>query len=585
MALTWQNVSPSNPAGILQAGNMAAANIVKGLDVVGSSMQEYAGDAKDAETGKLLLMLDNAKDRNARQNVLARFDMDYVDKDIIAKDNQEFEAREQQREDVLFSQDIQTEEAAAKKAQRAFMRDDALLQRQARIESDAATAKHRVTTLENAAKEAALKLKQYTEGLKYKTVVTKRDADLQQRMYEQRLLAEKNAETARAENEARNLLEAQRKKTVFDQGQTEWTKKQQLDKAGKDLVATTNPLIDGTNDISKLIEIRKDLRNRKIEDNPKADALIAKTNTKIGSIVNISNLFPSKPGVPPVTMTIEGTTQAAKNRSHNNNLQKTIDKLSVYLPNSTPDDLKSMAETVLRKSSPGYGKEMSALKVPSEELNNALAFKLKSQLQELRQSGGGLTLDEIQTHRDHINSLEINKDTATGIEKSLKRLNEEYVKVFTRTPLINIIPEESRDKLDKYLDLGTLPWPADKVVDKKAVKQRHKSNIQNIIDLMPATHRNKLSYEEIQQKVSNYLTRQPAYASVLDDAKITYDTDTAEKAAKANFKWAGIRETIDDNSSIEAITKAYAWADKNLVETRHVELTKLTERLNKKLDK
>ena len=113
MALTWQNVSPSNPAGILQAGNMAAANIAKGFDVVGSSMQEYAGDTKDAETGKLLLMLDNAKDRNARQGILDTFDMDYVDKDIIAKDNQRFEIGEQRKEDVLFSQGIHTAGAEA----------------------------------------------------------------------------------------------------------------------------------------------------------------------------------------------------------------------------------------------------------------------------------------------------------------------------------------------------------------------------------------------------------------------------------------------------------------------------------------
>ena len=31
MALTWQSVSPSNPAGILQASNMAAANITKAV--------------------------------------------------------------------------------------------------------------------------------------------------------------------------------------------------------------------------------------------------------------------------------------------------------------------------------------------------------------------------------------------------------------------------------------------------------------------------------------------------------------------------------------------------------------------------
>ena len=79
MALTWQNVYPSNPAGILKAGKMAAANKEKGLDIVDSSMQEYAKDTEDAETVKLILMRDNAKDRNTRQGILDNFDMDYVD--------------------------------------------------------------------------------------------------------------------------------------------------------------------------------------------------------------------------------------------------------------------------------------------------------------------------------------------------------------------------------------------------------------------------------------------------------------------------------------------------------------------------
>ena len=108
MALTWQNVSPSNPAGILQAGNMAAANIAKGLDVLGSSMQEGAKNYTDAETGKLLLMLDNAKDRNERQTILDNTDMDYIDQDVIAKDNQQFEIGEQQQQNILFNQGIQT---------------------------------------------------------------------------------------------------------------------------------------------------------------------------------------------------------------------------------------------------------------------------------------------------------------------------------------------------------------------------------------------------------------------------------------------------------------------------------------------
>ena len=112
MALTWQSVSPSNPAGILQASNMAGANIAKGLDVIGSSMQEYAKDTKDAETGKLLLMLDNAKDRNERQTILDNADKSYIDQNVIAKENQQFEAREQQKELEEFNRTMQKDAAA-----------------------------------------------------------------------------------------------------------------------------------------------------------------------------------------------------------------------------------------------------------------------------------------------------------------------------------------------------------------------------------------------------------------------------------------------------------------------------------------
>jgi hypothetical protein len=531
MALTWQNVSPSNPAGILQAGNMAGASIAKGLDVLGSSMQEGAKNYTDAETGKLLLMLDNAKDRNERQTILGNTDMDYIDQDVIAKDNQQFEAREQQQQNILFNQGIQT--AAAEDRRRE---------------------------------------------------VKAREADRErtfEQTKEQYALVNARADAERKKNDARTLIEAQREKTEFDQRQTAFTKKQQLDKAGKKLVATTNPLIDKTNEISELIKIREELKNRKIEDNPKADALINKANTKIGSIVNISNLFPLKSGVPPVTMAIEGTTQAAKNRSHNNNLQKTIDKLSVYLPSSTPSDLKSMAETILRKSAPGYGKAMNALKIPSEDLNNALAFKLKSELQGLKQSEGGLTLDKLQGYRYRLNLLEVNKDTATGIEKSRKRLNEEYAKVFARTPLTDIISDES---LNDYMTLGSAGFYKEGgVADKRAVKRRHKSNIQNIIKLIPAADRNKLSYEEIQQKVSNSLTRQPGYADVLDAAGVDYTADAADRASKISLEWALKRTTINDQSSVKDINNLFYWADKNDVPEE--ELTELRGRLDRKLDK
>jgi hypothetical protein len=256
----------------------------------------------------------------------------------------------------------------------------------------------------------------------------------------------------------------------------------------------------------------------------------------------------------------------------------------VYLPRSTKDDLKSMASSILRNSSPEYRKAMKAAEIPSEELNTTLDLELKGELNALRQSEGKLTLDELQKHEDRINLLEVNKDSTIGIDKSVKRLNAEYSKVFARTPLTDII---SDDSLTNYMTLGSAAFKPDgKTVDKKAVKHRHESNIDNIIALIPAIHKNKLNYEELKQKVSNSLTRQPAYSKVLRDAKIPYGADIIEKTAQTNFKWIGIKETIDDDSSIEVITEAYAWADRNLEsDNRDAELTKLTERLNKRLDR
>ena len=158
MALTWQSVSPSNPAGIIQASNMAGANIAKGLDVVGDSMQEYAKDATDAETGKLLLMLDNAKDRNERQTILDNADKSYIDQNVIAKENQQFEAREQQKELEEFNRTMQKDAAArdilAKKTTADFQAETLKNQR-----SEQALAKlHRIEDLRLESKSSVLNI-------------------------------------------------------------------------------------------------------------------------------------------------------------------------------------------------------------------------------------------------------------------------------------------------------------------------------------------------------------------------------------------------------------------------------------------
>ena len=200
MALTWQSVSPSNPAGILQASNMAGANIAKGLDILGSSMQEYAKDATDAETGKLLLMLDNAKSRNERQAILDNADKAYIDQDVIAKDNQEFEAREQQKEVQAFNRTMQEQGAARE------------------IARDKASTAFQQWKREDSAKKDALQAKNRAAD------VLARDAQ-NERMYQARVDAEKNKEaerkrlaTLRALQEKRALIrdEQERKKNEIE---------------------------------------------------------------------------------------------------------------------------------------------------------------------------------------------------------------------------------------------------------------------------------------------------------------------------------------------------------------------------------
>ena len=445
MALTWQSVSPSNPAGILQAGNMAAANIAKGLDVVGSSMQEYAGDTKDAETGRLLLMLDNAKDRNTRQGILDTFDMDFVDQDIIAKDNQEFEAREQQREDVLFSQGIQTAAAEEQKAQNLFERQKLLSQEQRDINAkafirkqalgkqeqdtarDAATAQHRITLLENAAKEAELKLKQRAEDLKLKTADVTATTEYRKAQtalqIAQNALVNARGDAQAARQKAEHGIKIEELKTV-----------QEKNKQGKLLAEEAVLKLRDANTIDELTTLRKDYRDARLKGIPGAQGIEDQINIKIAQVIDLPSLYTGDIETPK-TMIIKGETQAEKVRSHSNNLQKTVGKLKTIFPGSSSKELQAMAEDILRKSSPEYGDAMSKLKITSKEFNANYLLNFRDDLYELKEDKDGLTNADIVELRKRFINTDLTPENQEAIGTISGVLDTQYKENFNKTPL------------------------------------------------------------------------------------------------------------------------------------------------------
>jgi len=534
MALTWQNVSPSNPAGILQAGNMAAANIAKGLSAVGGSMQEYAKNAKEADTGKLLLMLDNAKDRNERQAILDNTDMDYIDQDIIAKDNQEFDAIQQQKADVAFSQGIQTEEAAAKKAQRAFMRTKELNREEREIASDAATADFRAETLKNQRNEQELAKLNRIEDLRLLTAKTA-------------------AETLRNKRaEAREISQYGRLEKEHNIKMEQLKKDQKLIEQGDELTTQAAPRLRDANTVDSLVDLRKDYRDARLKRIPGAQGIMDAINVKIAKVIDLPSIYGGD-----ITMAIEGKTQAEKVRSHSSNLQKTVGRLKTILPASTSVELQTMAEDILRKSSPVYAGEMSKLKITSKEFNDNYLLNFRGDLRTYTYDDDGLTNADIVNLRERFtgNEVPITPENTEAIETITGILDTKYKDNFNKTPLGTLLSYVDANELKSYMEIASVAGEVDGVVDKERVKAKHNANVQNLVNkLRPvADYADKLTNDEMKKKVTEDLLRDPAYADIVSKAGVSYIEDMKRDKNQARMRFnnkIGKAETAEDFAGI-----------------------------------
>jgi hypothetical protein len=525
-------------------------------------MRQYAGDTKDAETGKLLLMLDNAKDRNERQGILDKFDMDYVDRDIIAKDNQEFEAVEQQKENILFNRGIQTDAAEEEKAQnlferqkllsgekrdidaKAFIRKQTLGQQQRDITRDTTTAQHRVSLLENAAKEAELKLQQRAEDLKLKTADVTATTE-----YRKAKDARDIAQNALVN--ARGNAQATRQKAEHGIKIEELKKNQENIKKGDVLAEEAIPKIRDANDVNSLITIRKDFRDARLKGIPGAQNIIDEINIKIAQVIDLPSLY--KDDIDTPTMTIKGGNQAEKVRSHSNNLQKTVGKLKTILPRSSSKELQAMAENILRKSSPGYGDAMSKLKITPKEFNANYLLNFRSDFRELKEDEDGLTNADIVELRKRFINTDLTPENQEAIGTISGILDTKYKENFTKTRLGTLLGNVDENVLKANMEIASVAGEVDGVVDKKRVIAKHNANVQNLVNLLRLTYADKLTTEEIKTKVTEELLTDPAYADIVKDAEVPYIKEMEKKKNKARMQFnnkLGKAKTAEDFAGI-----------------------------------
>ena len=516
MALTWQSVSPSNPAGIIQPRIMAGANIAKGLDILGSTLQAGAENYKDAETGKLLLMLDNAKDRNERQTILDNADKSYIDQNVIAKENQQFEAREQQKANILFSQDMQKDAAA---------RD---------ILAKKTTADFQAETLKNQRSEQALQKLQRIEDLrlaakKYDAELLRKKAQDQREISKIGMLEKEHAIKLKKDEDDRKLIEE-----------------------GEILAREAIPRLRDANDVNALINLRKDYRDARLKRIPGAQGIMDAINVKIVQVLDLPSIHGDG-----ITMNIEGKTQAEKVRNHSSNLQRTVGELKTILPASTSAELQTIAEDILRRSSPKYADDMSKLKITSKEFNDNYVLNFRGDLRTYTNDEDGLTNADIADLRERFtgNKIPITSENAEAVETITGILDTKYKENFNKTPLATLLSDIDPNELKANMEIASVAGEVDGVVDKERVIAKHNANVQNLVNrLRPISdYADKLTNDEMKKKVTEELLRDSAYADVVKKAEVPYIKDMERNKNQAKMRFnnkIGKAKTAEDFAGI-----------------------------------
>jgi len=106
-AVTWKNIAPSNPSGILNAANQAAQGMSEGLGTIGENINQFATDKETSETNAFVADLMAAGSQEERDAMIGAANQSWLNLDQVNKTNYELGAPD--REMDMFNQKLAAE--------------------------------------------------------------------------------------------------------------------------------------------------------------------------------------------------------------------------------------------------------------------------------------------------------------------------------------------------------------------------------------------------------------------------------------------------------------------------------------------
>ena len=106
-AVTWKNIAPSNPSGILNAANQAARGMSEGLGTIGENITQFATDKETSDTNAFVADLMAAGSQEERDAMIGAANTAWLNLDQVNKTNYELGAPD--REQAAFEKQKATE--------------------------------------------------------------------------------------------------------------------------------------------------------------------------------------------------------------------------------------------------------------------------------------------------------------------------------------------------------------------------------------------------------------------------------------------------------------------------------------------
>tara|TARA_R110002167_G_scaffold7751_1_gene36336 strand:+ start:106 stop:1380 length:1275 start_codon:yes stop_codon:yes gene_type:complete len=103
-AVTWKNIAPSNPSGLLNAANQAAQSMGQGISGIGTALQSGVDKKVESETNDFITDLMAAGSEEERNAMIGAANQSFLNLDTVNKTNYELGAPERELETTIATE-------------------------------------------------------------------------------------------------------------------------------------------------------------------------------------------------------------------------------------------------------------------------------------------------------------------------------------------------------------------------------------------------------------------------------------------------------------------------------------------------